>query len=344
MKELKRPILVQGSSSPLVIRIGGSEHDLFCEGCNESVLIESYLETCFVGIGLKCFKCSHITWTAPLPEGDVLPKATINLGDKGEYFLTSPIKNEKNIVITCDQEIAKSFSPTKEVGEDLYKITIDNLDRIAVELDVLSQGNFKKYLDSAERSIAHGNVYYRENLLAWSIKFLRNKIVKGSEIKGRDALVAISMVHAYQNVLHRWRKHAHFSVLAKELCSYFYHSLIQLVAASYLSDAGNSITLNMTSDIAGERAADLYIKTSASEKFYIEVKAPITLEWTEDEIGLGRIKKAILKSLSKSRGQIDEEKPGILIIGTSCLSRDFLGDLEKIAKKVIKDKGRSYAG
>ncbi len=55
MESIERPMLVQGSHKPIVTRLGSEEPNLICPNCNESVLIENYLASCFVGIGLKCF-------------------------------------------------------------------------------------------------------------------------------------------------------------------------------------------------------------------------------------------------------------------------------------------------
>ncbi|ELA9373403.1 hypothetical protein QUO16_004737 [Vibrio parahaemolyticus] len=344
MESIERPMLVQGSHKPIVTRLGSEEPNLICPNCNESVLIENYLASCFVGIGLKCFKCSHVTWTPSLAAGDVFPKTTITLGNKGAFLIGSTVTNEKDVVMTCDQELEKVHKPTASRDKEPFELTVENLDKLSLELDLLSGGGFQKHLESAERSIKHKNPYFRENPLAWAIQLLKHQLAKETISLDRSGLVAISMIQGYQDVLYRWRDHIHFPSMAKELCGYFYHSLIQLISASYLMDHGNNIALNLTSDEEGERSADLYLKLSGRDKLFIEVKAPESFEWTNEQVGNGKIKKTIEKCLSKSRGQLDEIKPGILIIGTSCLSPEFLPEIERTVKKVLKNKGRSYSG
>lgn len=341
--EIERPVLVQGSHEPIVTRLGDEEPNLICLNCNESVLIENYLASCFVGIGLQCFKCSYVTWTPSLEDGEVFPRTPVSLGNKGSFLIGSTVKNEKDVVMTCDQELEKVHKPNTRDKEP-FELTVENLDKLSLELDLLSGGGFQKHLDSAARSIRHKNPYFRENPLAWAIQLLKHQLEKETISLERSGLVAISMIQGYQDVLYRWRGHVHFPSMAKELCGYFYHSLIQLIAASYLSDHGNNIALNLTSDEYGERSADLYLKLSGKEKLFIEVKAPESFEWTYEQVSKGKIKKTIEKCLSKSRGQLDEAKPGILIIGTSCLSQEFLPEIETTVKKVLKNKGKSYPG
>lgn len=344
MESVERPMLVQGSHKPIVVRLGSEEPNLICPNCNDSVLVENYLASCFVGIGLKCFKCSHVTWTPSLAAGDVFPNTTVTLGNKGAFLIGSTVTNKEDVVMTCDQELEKVHKLTARRDEEPFELTIENLDKLSLELDLLSGGGFQKHLDSAERSIKHKNPYFRENPLAWAIQLLKHQLIKETISLDRSGLVAISMIQGYQDVLERWRDHVNFPSMAKELCGYFYHSLIQLIAASYLMEHGNNIALNLTSDEEGERSADLYLKLSGKDKLFIEVKAPESFEWTNEQVGTGKIKKTIEKCLSKSRGQLDETKPGILIIGTSCMSREFLPEIEKTVIKVLKSKGKSYSG
>ena len=274
----------------------------------------------------------------------MFPQRTITLGDKGHYLIGSTVFNRKDVVMTCDQEIndaTKHTSPSSRTSGNI-ELSIDNLDTIAEELNILSGGRFKKHLDSARRSLNHGNSYFRKNPLAWSIDFLKDQLASNTLTMNKQTLVALGFLQSYQDVLLRWRNHAYFPVLAKEICAYFYHSLVQLIIASYLSDHGNKIAVNLADDENSERSADLYIRLSGSEKLFIEVKGPELFDWTNSEVSRRKIKKAVEKCLSKSRGQIDLNNPGILVIGATCLDRSFLPSLQKEVKSVLRNKGRNY--
>lgn len=339
-----RPVMIQGSDAPIVIREGEDLPNLICEDCQDSVLVENYLEECFVGIGLQCHKCGHTTWTPSLPEGEIFPKTTLSMGKDGKFLIGSSVVNKKDVVITCDQEIekAKKLTAPQASNSSELELSIESLDTLTVELDVLSGGRFNKYILSAQRSIAHKSDYFSENPLAWAIEFLKMQL-KNNELKmDNSTLVALGFLQAYRDVASRWSKHIHYQVLAYEMCSYFYHTLLQLIAASYLEDHGNSIAINLAGKKDGERTADLYVRLSGSEKLYIEVKGPEALEWTRSEITPGKMKKSVEKCLSNSRGQIDNNNPGILVIGTTCLEESFLYEFGKTVEKVLKSKGKEY--
>lgn len=340
----ERPILVQGSEAPIVIREGEKFPPLMCEGCNDSVLVENYLEECFVGIGLECFKCQHVTMTPSLPEGEVFPQMPVSLGSKGRYLIGSSVVNRKDVVMTCSQELEKSeklTAPQKITGSN-FELTHENLTKVADELNLLSGGRFNKYIESAQRSINHRSDYFRKNPLAWSIELLKKQLDNKELIMSKQTLVALGFLQGYRDVLARWKDHVHFPILATEICAYFYHSLMQLIVASYLKDAGNRIAINIAGDEDGERAADLYVRISGSEKLFLEVKGPEALEWTNTDLKTGKMKKVVEKCLSNSRGQIDVSKPGVLVIGTTCLNEGFLEDFETIVGKVLRAKGKSY--
>lgn len=339
-----RPALVQGSEAPIVIREGETLPPLICENCRESVLVENYLEDCFVGIGLQCFKCKNVTWTPSLPEGEIFPQKTLTLGREGRFLIGASVVNSKDVVMTCDQELdlAKSHTTPKSSTTNNLELSVDNIELLITELDVLSGGRFNKYIHSATRSVTHGSVYFRENPLAWSLVLLKNQLVANELTINNPTLVALGFLQSYRDVLARWRDHIHFPILAQEFCAYFYHTLIQLVVASYLTDHGNRIAINVAGEKEGVRNADLYVRLSGSEKLFVEIKGPEAFEWIASDITLGKMKKVVEKCLSNSRGQIDINNPGILVIGSTCLENDFLAALEKVLRSVLHAKGRSY--
>lgn len=342
MDVFERPILVQGSKEPIFARLGSAEPDLFCANCNKSILVKGYIKSCIVGVGLRCFECSHITWTPSLANGDVFPKPVITLGRKGEFLITSTVTDEHDVVITCDQELDKLHKPsTTTEGFDL---TIQNLEKLSLELNLQTGGKFNKHLKSAERSIQLKQGYYRDNPLAWAIQLFKRHLAEEMVLLGHSDFIAICMIQSYSNIYNRWKDHALFPMLAKELSGCFSHSLIQFVIADYLIKCGNNIAFNPPSDEAGQRAADLYMKLSASEKLFIEVKVPEKLEWTNKSLTSSEMKKTIETCLSKSHGQINRAKPGILVIGTTCLSDGFFLEMRKQIVKTFKSKGKSFSG
>jgi hypothetical protein len=269
---------------------------------------------------------------------------TLTLGREGRFLIGSSVVNSKDVVMTCDQEldIAASHTAPKSPATKNLELSIDNLELLMTELDMLSGGRFNKYLQSATRSLTHGSAYFRENPLAWSLVLLKKQLAKNELIVDNSTLVALGFLQGYRDVLERWRNHVHFPILAQELCAYFYHTLIQLVVASYLTDHGNRIAINVAGEKEGIRNADLYVRLSGSEKLFVEIKGPEAFEWITSGITLGKMKKVVESCLSKSRGQIDLDNPGILVIGSTCLEDGFIENLVKVSRNVLQAKGRSY--
>lgn len=321
---------------------------MHCERCKESVLIEHHHDLCVVGIGLQCFKCGHVTWTPSLPAGEVFPKSVLTLGDRGKYLIGSSVKNNKDVVITCDQEIAsvkKNTRPNKTPAGN-FGLSVEDLDAITQELNDLSGGSFSKPIKAARNAVERGHMYHNKNPLAWAIEFIKYQLNSKCLNMHEGTLVAMSIILGYRDNIHRWKKHAHIRHIAKDYCSAFHHTQTQLVAANYLSDHGNNIALNPPPQNTKGRFADLYVRVSfsAKEKVYIEIKTPQEVGWPNQMTSIKKMKKVVESCLSKAKGQIGRKNPGILIVGTTCLSPGFLNFFEKAVESVLRKKGRSYSG
>lgn len=340
----ERPILLQGSAAPIIIREIENGKDLLCEGCKRSILVKNYLHECFIGIGLQCL-CGHITWTPSIPAGEVFPARTLTLGDKGKFLIGSSVINSKDVVLTCDQELgaaAKITAPSTVDIENL-ELTIENLEKLSYELDILSGGKFNMFLRAAKKAVDRGHTYYRANPLAWAMEFIKRHLNDNTLYMNDATLVALSMIQGYRTIIHKWKTHVYISHIAKEFCDSFHHTLSQFIAASYLSAHGNKIAVNLPSPGIG-RSADLYVRLSASEKLFLEVKTPKAVEWPGKVNSRREMKKIVERCLSSARGQIGTRKPGILIIGTTCLASGFVDDFSESIRRVLKSKGFNYSG
>ena len=343
-----RPVLVQGSESPIIVGVSDTDENLLCEGCGKSVLVEHYYPKCVVGIGIQCFRCGHVTLTPSLPAGDVFPKPVLTLGDKGKFVIVSPVNNNKNVVITCDQEIASVGKKTlpSNSGTGNFELSIESIDLISLELNLLSGGNFTKPLKAARKAFGHGHKHYKSNPLAWSIEFIKKQLNNNKLHMHEESIVAMCMIQGCRVLIHRWKNHAHITHIAKELCGSFHHTFTQMIVAAYLSDKGNNIAIYPPPPNQKGRSADLYVRPSANakEKLFIEIKTPQDVEWPNFMTSFRRMKKIVEKCLNSAKGQIGTKKPGILIIGTTCLSPNFLVLFNNATESVLRKKGRKYSG
>lgn len=337
------PLLIQGSAAPIIKIDDGTGDKLTCSGCAESVLVEGYRPECLIGIGFECWRCKHVTWTPELPAGEVLHAHVVTLGATGRFLIGSTVTQSSRVTFTTDHQIARESglaSPRPPARSNL-ELSVEGLDAVGSELDLLSGGRFNSHLMSADRALARGVRYFRENPLAWALRYLNRQLVGGSLHMSDDTLMAIGIVQSYRNVFSRWRHHARAPFLAIEFCANFHHTIYQLIAASYLSDHGNRIAVNPPTQ-GGGRSADLYVRISAGERLHLEVKAPESLEWPNTLDSRFRMKKLVETMLARSRGQIGRSNPGVLIVGSSCISPGFFDRFGQAIRSTLRSKGDKY--
>ena len=344
MEDATGLVLIQGSPEPIIRIDDGAGDKLTCSGCGESVLIEGYRPECLVGVGLECWKCKHVTWTPELSPGEVLHAKVVTMGATGRLLIGSTVAQSSHVTFTTDHQIEREhgLASPRPPSQSPFELSIEGLDAVASELDLLSGGRFNKHLTSADRALARGARYFRDNPLAWALRYLNRQLVGGAMHMSEDTLMAIGIVNAYRNVFSRWRQHARANYLAIEFCATFHHTISQLIAASYLSDHGNRIAINSPVQ-DGKRSADMYMRISAQDRLHLEVKAPESLEWPNTLDSPFRMKKRVESLLAGSRGQIGRSSPGILIIGSSCISPGFFDKFGQAISSTLRSKVANYA-
>jgi hypothetical protein len=114
---------------------------------------------------------------------------------------------------------------------------------------------------------------------AWSINYVKN-LIKNNKIDSsdRNLMFSCALIKIFCEVVGRWRHHPRFSDVAFGLGkeSHFLHTCGQFIIADYLFNQGMTIGLSKE-DINHEPNPDLYIRTSTSNKLYLEVKSPQAL-------------------------------------------------------------------
>jgi len=125
-----------------------------------------------------------------------------------------------------------------------------------------------------------------------------------------------------------------------ELCGSFYHTLLQLILASSFSDYGNIVAIKKPRPGEG-KSADLYMRLTADERFYIEVKAPRALEWPNSITDDSKLRNVIAGCLSGLGGQISRNAPGALAIASSCVSADFVSSMKRAIDWTLRNRGRN---
>jgi hypothetical protein len=145
----------------------------------------------------------------------------------------------------------------------------------------------------------------------------------------------------------RWRHHPAYSALIASLADGIevQHTVMLLVVASFLADAGNGVGL-VTGKAAGGRIADLWIEPTLLERLDIELKTPLVLRgpratplMVEDATSI--IAERIDKVAASRLGQLDVEQSGILAIGGFHLGAGGLDILEAGATAALARRASS---
>ena len=86
------------------------------------------------------------------------------------------------------------------------------------------------------------------------------------------------------------------------------------------------------------------MRLSATEKLYLEVKGPEAVEWPNVLDKQSKMKETVEKCLSKARGQIGTSKPGVLVIGASCITRGFFKNFDNAIRTTLRNSGTRHRG
>jgi hypothetical protein len=336
---------IQGSAMPAFRGVIDTDNRLQCAaGCGQ-VLIDNYVEDCYVSVGIQCFKCGQITRTPCLPLGEVFATPTVSLGSKGRYLLGSTVSVPPGVVLTCDQEIEREIAATApRVCSTGFTISEDGIKRLVSVYDEIIGGKFQQQKTIVERlSLASVKTFPFTWAISHLEKCLRSGIV---DIRYANTLTALMWLNMFSHVVETWQHHPRFNLVAKDLGKpkSFLHTSAQLITAAYLYHAGNRVGLSLE-DNQGVPNPDLYIRSAPHGKVFLEVKAPEALQWGDSvDVSEGTIQKAVKDCIKRSSYQINRAHRGVLVISSSLLSNSFPALIEKCARQTLKLKGRDHRG
>lgn len=341
------PVLEQGFEGPIIKFVGELHDDLICSSCLQSVLVENYSPRSIYGVGLRCKECGHVEVIGPLSRGEILPEKIINVDDRESLVVEKTIVIHETYVITCSHQIDKARRtslPRPPLKRSGTKISIEFLDEIIRDLNSLTGGEFNKPVEVTRRAFERGNRRIKNNLLAWSIEIVREYLENNFVRDKRSFAVALAVVFNHSVIMKRWKDHALIDVIASDFCKHYYHTFIQMIAATWFNDNSSKVTINLPSGRDGIRSADLRFRLSAVNDLYMEVKVPEPLDWIRTELSIKRLIKIVEKCLRESRGQISRDCPGILVIGSAFMGQSIHKHLERAVEAVLIKKGGLYSG
>lgn len=320
---------------------------LLCHHCNQSVLVEGYDPSIFIGIRIQCHKCHGFTETPGLPAGEILPRPVVSFGKEGGYPITT-VEVPSGIILTSDQEVEKQSELTKPRTIDgSFQLSEAGISEIEKEYDRWSNGALVKQTLSVRRAMSAGHSGASEFPFAWACQYLRRRLDEGGAMPTLKAdRVSLRALLGFNHFIRSWGHHPRLPEIGRSFAgaSSFWHNINQLAVASYLSARGNNVGIGLTTT-NGQPSADLYLRIDSLNKLHIEVKAPAALHWpTADAPNSRLIEKVTAKSLRSAAGQLNRGRRGVLVLGTCLDQPNFESDLAEGIQKALRSKGRDHRG
>jgi hypothetical protein len=302
-------------------------YDLNCLKCG-SILIKKVHNRQILGLVIEC-TCGQQNKTQDRFPGEPISSRCV-LINFGKYLISSSISVEERPVQTVGESAMAAYR--REVGyrqnedanEPMSLLDAGFLrERADQAVTLMGKETYKRKLSALRKSAQSRTPMNKVNRLVELIEYARETAVRlqkaGSDLPVSIDGDRISELISITAMFRRWEKHPALSDLRKTLADSdnVYHSMMQLIVASYLVDNNNGVSL-VFENVEGKRIADIYVRPTFVEDLYVEVKTPVALHGPLNApLSLRDADNLIekyLSAVSTKRGQVDENDSAILAI------------------------------
>ena len=310
------PYLIQGSTDPAFRGTARCEAVFLCENC-EFLLIENYIPEDYVGVGIQCFRCAHVSTTPADLDGEVFSASVVTLGDNGRFLLESTVSTSPDVTITTDAAYTAALLSMRPRDGLSLTLSREGLDEAVAIYERISPGLFNLQESILARTNDADPLKFP---FAWAIRYFRRCFDSGElNIDRVESQTAFLWLRLFLDAVGSWQHHPRFPVVGKDMTKpdSFLHTVGQLLTAKYLFEAGNQIGLSLE-DQAGHSNPDLYIRSAPFGRIHLEVKAPRKLQSVDQApIDLGFAKATLKQVIDRSKRQINKHHKGALVIISS---------------------------
>jgi len=324
--------------------IGAGPAELNCR-CGNSLLISGYAPENFLAIRIRCFRCGNVTTTPGLAAGEILPSDAI-LTDRSDLPVFSPSSIAPGAVLACRDEVTGSYrltQPGKPQSEAML-VSPGVLEATAAAYDRLTGGRLAEHIVASPDAMQpeHGDYPF-----AWSVQRLRAQIGKPgwSWLHQDDDAMATMHVAAMWHCLACWGGHPLLGQLVAPLAvaGQFLRVMTGLATAKLLFDAGNRVGFSLP--IAAQSDMQLHFRTAAGEALSLALRSPDALQWRERNRRTPRVlRNAAETAVVSAQGQVNNRKPGIVVLGASILQPDFDQMVVDGINAMFRAVGRKHRG
>lgn len=344
---------VQGQDAPPIL-IGSGDETLPC-ACG-AVLIERFRPAQFLGIGIQCARCGAVTTTAPLPAGDMLPRALITAEPTAQPR-TTPMTVPADAAVVGRTEMDRLgtlFRPATP-PDTVYHISAALLDQAAAAFEghlgrplPTVEGHLSRPLPAVEAAPSDAFAGLRDHALAWAVRHLRARIQDPSWACVEDAPTANAVLHvtAFLHFVATWSRHPLFPVMAEtaDERGFSLHGLALFAAAHSLAMAGNRIGFQKPSGFPNRIGGfDLAVGATEVVSVLIDVfdrfEFPIGRPWDHADL-----RAAVADVVSAAAGRINLRNPGLLLLSPGTTLAGYDEALIEAVKAVVPSLGRKNRG
>jgi hypothetical protein len=298
--------------------------DYVCGECS-AIIAERVTPGQFVEFGVVCAHCETLVSFPDLPAGRPLPRRkTVPLPNRLHRWNTT-INSGDDVFVAGEDALRRHF---REVGlsengqpPGAPQTPLDEalLRQMVADARTLLGDRYQRRAERHARGKASATPPTDPHRLLELIDAANTAADSFAANTPMIDAVSTAELHTALWSFERWRNIPCWQSIVASLSnpSDYLHSVVLLVAASYLTDVGNGVELV---DAPGdERMADMRVHPTAKEIVNTEVKTPRSLIRPDAPLTLDRARKVVQKQMSSAStsegGQLDPGHPGLLILG-----------------------------
>lgn len=333
---------MQAGTEPVFAGTGSG--DLRCE-CGQSVLIRGYLPANFLSIRIQCARCSAVTVTPGLPEGEILPRTAVAIGANATPTV-KPYAVGPQSVLAAHDAMAHCFALTcpREPPTGPILLSRELVEATAAGYDRLTGGRLAEHAAASPPAMEPEQGPYP---FAWSVLRLREQIGRPgwSWLHHNDDAMAAMYVAAMHELLQTWQHHALLDRLAAVLAEpdQFLRTVAAFATAKKLFDDGNRVGFDLPTQ--GRTDVELHFTTPADDPLTLALLGPAALQWRERDRRNPRVlRAAVTDALTSVQARVNRNKPGIVLLLSSILLPDFDQMLVDMIQLCFQSVGRKNRG
>jgi hypothetical protein len=333
-----------------VLRGGAADGvDYVCGECGEAVA-EAVIDDQFFDFRVLCASCGALVQFPQLPAGKPLPWQKTVMLKYGKYRLSTTIDTREDVVLAGEDAVRQRLrevgllDSSPRVASESRELDEDLLRQMAIDAKNLLGKAFPKLSASHARGKQSPTPPANPHRLLALID--ASETAADSFAAGHPEIdaVAIAELHTALTVFDRWRRDPGWPSIVASVANptEFLHGIVMLVAASYLTDAGNGVELVRAT--GGKRLPDLRIHIDPRTALSTEVKTPGALMRPVKPLSRDQASEIVRNQISSAGtsagGQLDPAQPGLLIIGGFGLRDADLAVLRSAAREELQRTAR----